>query len=804
MFFGVLFTSLNMFSQESDGIEEIIVSAEKKESNLQDVPTVIDVLTAAQIEDMNITSAVDIDTALPSLIVNYNVDPFNASMRIRGIGTSQSDASLESDVALIVDGVYLNKSGIGLNDLVDIERIEVLQGPQGTLYGKGSNAGVINITTKKPRPGESDGYIQYEDGDFNSMRITSAMSFSLSESTAVRLTANVNESDGYMLNRSDGRSVNGVDDSVLGIRIYHENENLSYVFSHTDSSKDSSCCAVDSLPVSTQVGIAANLGVGVINGLGYKDYVMATTAGTPRFQLDSTMTSLKIESERENGTFTYIIAKNSYDAERDWDADHTGINFADVKFYNPGSSLTNELRFTSNMIGNKEYTLGLFHMDSDYGEVGGFPDKGAIKIGNHMTPVWGTWSQSLNASIAQLQAILTNPNVPAAQKQAAQAQLAALAPAAQGVGAVTALVLNGDYIAQDMTWFDETIAVFGRMTVHVSDTLRYTLGARYTSMTKEADLYARTMLPGTVSAQTAAAFGMPIAGFPRQAVFEDLWPFNSFLQKVDDTFSRDDSATTWSASIQKDLSENIMIYASAATGFKAGGYNSTSGEDDMQRGFDKTESTNFEIGIKSRLMNNKLQINATVFDMETDGQQYITQRADGLGRVVANTTVPAERLGADINVIAKLRPNLTFNMSYFTLDDNEPPLMSNAANRLTPSDAYNVGLSHFFPYGNGNIFSRIDYSYDGAYEFTAQPSASAQWQAGIPDGYPELGQKADNEFLNLKVGWRNETWELAYSVKNASDHKYIRLALAASGLSGVNGITMGPPETHSFSVKYNF
>ena len=151
-----------------------------------------------------------------------------------------------------------------------------------------------------------------------------------------------------------------------------------------------------------------------------------------------------------------------------------------------------------------------------------------------------------------------------------------------------------------MTWFDETTAVFGRMTVHVSDTLRYTLGARYTSMTKEADLYARTMLPGTVSPQVAAAFGMPIAGLPRQAVFEDLWPFNSFLQKVDDKFSRDDNSTTWSASIQKDLSENIMMYASAATGFKAGGYNSTSGEDDMQRGFDKTETTNLEIGIKSR------------------------------------------------------------------------------------------------------------------------------------------------------------------------------------------------------------
>ena len=804
MFFGVLFIPLSIISQESDGIEEVIVTAEKKETNLQDVPTVIDVITASQIEDMNISSARDIDTALPSLIVNYNVDPFNASMRIRGIGTSQSDASLESDVALVVDGVYLNKSGIGLNDLVDIERIEVLQGPQGTLYGKGSNAGVINITTKKPRPGESDGFIQYEDGDFNTTRITSAMSFSLSESTAVRLTANVNESDGYMTNLTNGKSVNGVDDSVLGIRIYHENEKLSYVFSHTDSSKDSTCCAVDSLPVSTQVGIAAQLGIGTINAPDYKDYVMATTAGTPRFQLDSKLTSLKIDQERENGTLTYVIAKNSYDAERDWDADHTGINFADVKFLNPGSSLTNELRFTSNMIGNKEYTVGFFHMDSDYGEQGGFPGQGAIIIGNHMTPVWGTWSQNLNASVAQLQAILANPNVPAAQKQVAQAQLAALAPAAQGVGAVAALVLNGDYIAQDMTWFDETTAVFGRMTVHVSDTLRYTLGARYTSMTKEADLYARTMLPGTVSPQVAAAFGMPIAGLPRQAVFEDLWPFNSFLQKVDDKFSRDDNSTTWSASIQKDLSENIMMYASAATGFKAGGYNSTSGEDDMQRGFDKTETTNLEIGIKSRLMDNKLQINATVFDMETDGQQYITQRADGLGRVVANATVPAERLGADINVVAKLRPNLTLSMSYFTVDDGSPDIMTNAANRLTPSDAYTIGLSHFFPLGNGNVYSRIDYSYDNDYEFTAQPSASAQWQAGIPDGYPELGEKAHNEFLNYKVGWRNDTWELAYSVRNASDQKYIRLALAATGLSGVNGITMGAPETHSFSVKYNF
>ena len=310
MFFGVLFAPLSLISQDSGGIEEVIVSATKTEANAQDIPMVVDVLTASQIEDMNITTARDIDSALPTLIINYNVDPFNASMRIRGIGTSQSDASLESDVALVVDGVYLNKTGLGLNDLIDIERIEVLQGPQGTLYGKNSNAGVVNITTKTPRPGDSDGFVHYESGDFNSTRVTSAMSFGLSDSTAIRLSANVNESDGYMTNMVDGQPANGVDDSVIGLKIYHENEKLSYVFSHSDVSKKSTCCAVDSVPTSSQVAIGIPLLGRTPSDNDYTNYKYATSPGTPNFNLDSTLTSLKVDQERENGTLTYIIARN--------------------------------------------------------------------------------------------------------------------------------------------------------------------------------------------------------------------------------------------------------------------------------------------------------------------------------------------------------------------------------------------------------------------------------------------------------------------------------------------------------------
>ena len=791
----------SLLAQDSDGIEDVIVTATKTEANAQDVPMIVEVLSAAQIEDMNITTARDIDSALPSLIVNYNVDPFNASMRIRGIGTSQSDASLESDVALVVDGVYLNKTGLGLNDLIDIERIEVLQGPQGTLYGKNSNAGVVNITTKTPRPGDSDGYVHYQSGDFNSTRVTGAMSFGVSDSTAIRLSANVNESDGYMTNIIDGSSANGVDDSVIGIKIYHENENLNFVFSHSDISKKSTCCAVDSIASSQQTAIGIPLLGKTPSDNDYTNYRFATTPGQPKFNLDSTLTSLKIDKELENGTFTYILAKNKYEAYREWDADFTSINFAEVKRALPGKSLTNEIRFSSNMIGNKEYTVGLYFSDSEYGEMGAGTNMAAIEIGNEFSPVWNTWFAQLSTQAQQLGAL-------AAAGLASPAQLAALQglqAALPGVGGFAATTQGGDAVAQDMKWSDRTAAIFGRMTTHVSDSLRYTIGARYTSEDKEADLYAQAMLGGVVSPTLAGLFQQPgLVGLPRQMVLGDNWPFSGFLQNVDNTFTRSDSATTWSLSVQKDLSEDIMLYVAAATGYKAGGFNSTSGATGDARNFDKTETENFEIGIKSRLMDNKVQINATAFSMDTDGQHFITQNPDGTGTIVGNATETAERLGFDFNMIAKLRPNLTLNVSYMTIDDGSPDILSNAAPRLTPVDAYTIGLSHFFPFGNGNVFSRVDYSYDGPYENTSAPSRSPQWLAQLPASNPELAQKIDQEFLNYKVGWRNDSWELAYSVKNATDNQYVRLVLIASGLSGVNGMMMGAPETHSFSVKYNF
>ena len=120
-------------------LEEVIVTATKRAESLQDIAVTVTAFSADTIQEANIRDAGDVAVLTPSLNINTNISPFSARMTIRGIGTAGS-TFLEPSVGTFVDGVYLNRTGLAVSDLVDIERIEVLQGPQGTLYGKNTYA----------------------------------------------------------------------------------------------------------------------------------------------------------------------------------------------------------------------------------------------------------------------------------------------------------------------------------------------------------------------------------------------------------------------------------------------------------------------------------------------------------------------------------------------------------------------------------------------------------------------------------------------------------------------------------------
>ena len=166
------------------------------------------------------------------------------------------------------------------------------------------------------------------------------------------------------------------------------------------------------------------------------------------------------------------------------------------------------------------------------------------------------------------------------------------------------------------------------------------------------------------------------------------------MNPVDDEFKREKNSTTYSISLQKDLADDVMVYTSYATGFKSGGFNSTGGDDSYPREYKDEESENFEVGIKSRINDGKTQVNATVFNMETDGLQGVLQVPSGTGTAVYNSTIPAKRLGLDLNVIHKFSQNLVMNLGYMKLDDDDADISTNAAIRLTPKMAYTHAPEH--------------------------------------------------------------------------------------------------------------
>ena len=178
-------------------LEEVVVTATKRAENLQDIPITVTAISASTIQEAGIQDISDVAALVPALTVSSNLSPFATALRIRGFGTSQNDPALEASVAFILDGVYMGSSGLGMSELTDIERIEVLQGPQGTLYGKNSNAGVVSVITKSPNLEQTEGYIEASLGDYAMQRYVGAVTGPISDSLAYSIAGNCRLQEGW-------------------------------------------------------------------------------------------------------------------------------------------------------------------------------------------------------------------------------------------------------------------------------------------------------------------------------------------------------------------------------------------------------------------------------------------------------------------------------------------------------------------------------------------------------------------------------------------------------------------------------
>jgi iron complex outermembrane receptor protein len=698
-------------------LEEVIVTATKRAEGLQDIPVTVNAFSSETIQEAGIQNASDLAILTPALNINVNTSPFNPA--------------LEPSVGLFVDGVFLGRSGLGMSDLADIERIEVLQGPQGTLYGKNTNAGAISVITKKPNFEEFESYVEASAGDYSMYRLTASASGPLTDTLAYRLSGSMHERDGFYDN-SAGDDLNDADDwNMQGKLQWEPTDSLSILLSASHVDRDTTCCGADAVQNEVLNNELAAQGFSPDNNDPY-DYDIQASAENS-FAMESDMASLTINYDTDWGDITSITAWNEYDYEVAQDPDRSQLDI--LRLVNDqfsGDSFSQELRLDSQAGDNIDYMVGLFYYEQTTQRGGNDP---FVFIGEDFV------------NLATQSGFLPVP--------------AAL------------IAAPGDNLVTDYKQDTETIAAFGQATWHIGDTWHLTGGLRWTDEEKDSDLFSQTN-------STAPSIG--------GVTFLD-----SVSTPIDAELNRSSDNIDWLLRASMDIGDDSMVFASAATGTKSGGFQTVNGAAD-EREFEDEDTLTYELGVKSTLLDARLRVNASAFYSEIDEFQAQRQLESGVGTFVSNEA-QVEISGLDLQVEALPLPNLTLSAGLLYMHKYDITDGPNEGDELPFTADYsgNLAATLVFPLGDGAIYWRTDYSYMD--DHSTNVGASADLVDSDFD---------DRNLVNTKLGWRNDNWNVSVWGRNLTDDEYASQTASPNPLWGTEAYFLAPPRTYGATLRYDF
>jgi len=232
-------------AQSQDPVyEEIVVTATKRAATLQDIPIAVSVTSAETIEKAEIRDVLDLQSVVPSLRVGQLNSSAQTNFIIRGFGNGDNNPGVEPSVGVFIDGVFRSRSAAAISDLPSLERVEVLRGPQSTLFGKNASAGVINVVTQKPS-GEFGGKISGTVGNFGNTILKGEIEGAISDTVAYSLAAGTNTRDGYTTNVVTGNDINSRDrQNIRGQLLFNPSDNTEIRVIADYDTLDEECCAV--------------------------------------------------------------------------------------------------------------------------------------------------------------------------------------------------------------------------------------------------------------------------------------------------------------------------------------------------------------------------------------------------------------------------------------------------------------------------------------------------------------------------------------------------------------------------------
>lgn len=733
-------------------IEEVIVTATKREADVQEVPISISAYSGDFIAESGISTLQDLSLYAPNFTFATSSQPTNVRLVIRGIG-SAGNAAIEPAVGVFIDGIYYPRPGAVLGNLVDLASVEVLRGPQGTLFGRNTAAGALNMTTRDPGD-EFEAHVEAGAGDFGLMSLEGVVSAPFTDRLGGRLAVKQSDRDGYGYNMFDDREIGARDDlTARGKLLFDVNESFTarLTLDYNEINVDGSVIELDPSSANPVFN-------GTLNALfgdtaqtedGY-DYVVNQDH---QDSLHDEQWGAALDLEFQLGDFTL----RSTSARREWAADTRESSLRIPADVLPRSTdydtrtASQEFQLLSPSGERVEYILGLYVYDEEY-DIGQDFDAGA----DACIPVVFAMAGATAAG-----ACAAGPQAPA---------------------------ITSDF-AQSLT----TYAAFAQTTIAATDRMSFTVGARYTSEEKDAS-FEQVILNPVIGSLFRVAENEP-------------------------GLNADDTAVTWLLNASFFPADNLMLFATASTGFKGGGFNSEGANVALgadARTFDAETSMNAELGLKSRVMDGRLVANVTAY--HTELEDFQDRSFDGLSFLTRNA---GSRTQAGIEADVMFRPHeslqLIGGVSYLDAEFDRFEAASPLPGNTAPQDLSGQ-RPHFSPEWQGSLIAEWSRTLGesgligflrGEVQYVGEQNVS-----GNTNQNPQSMQ-GSYTLTNLRAGFGNDRWRFALYGKNLTEEAYCQVyfdqplgdALGAVNLANnttVQRCVLGEPRTWGATIRYDF
>ena len=603
---------------------EIIVTATRRASPLSDVPIAVSAVSAQAMQNSGASDIRTLNQLAPSLLVSSTGSEANASARIRGIGTVGDNPGLESSVAVFIDGVYRSRTGAGLNELGEIERVEVLRGPQGTLFGRNASAGLINIISKAPEQTFSaKGEITY--GNYDYWRLSGRVTGPIADGIALSLDGVWSKRDGfYKLVDTAGATVGDTNDRdryfLRGQALIEPNDDLSIRLIGDYTNRDESCCGAaytearerrpaagggyTDAPFNRIAAILAGQG-SVIAADPYDRELTITPGRDYVSKLKDWGVSGEINYDLGGVKLTSITAYRDYKSSDygDYDYNRADLLYRDPNTYRQFKTFTQELRAQGSAFGDAlDWLIGGYYANerltlqdnirfgADYGRFAACRLMAGSGVNSNFTaqqlaacgsglatqPLIAGTQANLNAGLT---AALINAGLPAA---VAAGQAGAISTGlGNGLRALAAIPSGTGDTGSIYRQKSENWAIFTHNIIHVTNRLDLTLGLRYTHESKRfsADLnnnnatcaaFQSSALPGLA---TNPALGSAAALAGGILTLGCLGNASTSLNALDLNDKISDGELSGTAVLSWKATDDLLLYGSYSKGYKAGGFN---------------------------------------------------------------------------------------------------------------------------------------------------------------------------------------------------------------------------------------